>query len=672
LEETASASGARFFEVLTRVLCEVAGTRYALFAEVVSPTRLQIVALTADGRARDPRELELGGNIHEEVLRLGAYHCASDASRLFPEDLLLSELSVQGFTGIALRGLSTQFGVLSAFHDAPLRALPDPTLLLETFALRAAAEVKRVHLERALARQAELTEASTLAYAQTQASEAKLREIVSTCIEGVWTIGAQGGTTFVNAQMASMLGYEPSEMMGRPVSDFAPEDALASLERNMERRRRGVREQHDFRMLRKDGSELLIRMSTTPLQDAAGNFTGALAVVSDLSERQGLERQLQSVQKLESLARLAGGVAHDFNNLLVGILGNVGFALSELPETSPLHAALEDAQHAALRAADLTKQMLAYSGKGRFVLERMSLSKLLEEMTPLLGSGLSKNVQLSLELVSALPEIEADPAQMRQLVMNLLTNAGDALGDQRGTIKVSTGTLSADRAYLAKTYLDEGLPAGEYVFLDVSDTGPGIEPEAVAKIFDPFFTTKFTGRGLGLAAVLGILRGHRGAIRVDSKPKIGSTFRILLPVAAELELDEGPSAPPDSGVFVGQGLVLVADDEEMVRNVATRVLAKCGFRVIAARDGAEAVNVYKDHAAQIVLVLLDVTMPGMGGEDVFRELQRIRPNVRVILTSGYSESDVTSSFDGRGLAGFLQKPWVPSELVRTLRRAFGA
>jgi CheY-like chemotaxis protein len=337
-----------------------------------------------------------------------------------------------------------------------------------------------------------------------------------------------------------------------------------------------------------------------------------------------------------------------------------------------LHAALEDAQHAALRAADLTKQMLAYSGKGRFVLERMSLSKLLEEMTPLLGSGLSKNVQLSLELVSALPEIEADPAQMRQLVMNLLTNAGDALGDQRGTIKVSTGTLSADRAYLAKTYLDEGLPAGEYVFLDVSDTGPGIEPEAVAKIFDPFFTTKFTGRGLGLAAVLGILRGHRGAIRVDSKPKIGSTFRILLPVAAELELDEGPSAPPDSGVFVGQGLVLVADDEEMVRNVATRVLAKCGFRVIAARDGAEAVNVYKDHAAQIVLVLLDVTMPGMGGEDVFRELQRIRPNVRVILTSGYSESDVTSSFDGRGLAGFLQKPWVPSELVRTLRRAFGA
>jgi CheY-like chemotaxis protein len=229
--------------------------------------------------------------------------------------------------------------------------------------------------------------------------------------------------------------------------------------------------------------------------------------------------------------------------------------------------------------------------------------------------------------------------------------------------------MRAEREYLAQTYLDEGLPAAEYVFLEVSDTGPGIEPEAVVKIFDPFYTTKFTGRGLGLAAVLGILRGHRGAVRVDSRPGFGSTFRVLFPRAAELE--EGSHAPPASGVFLGDGLVLVADDEETVRNVATRVLARCGFRVLVARDGAEAVDVYSQHAAQIVLVLLDMTMPGMGGEDVFGELQRIRPDVRVILTSGYSESDVTSSFEGRGLAGFLQKPWVPDELVRTLRRAFG-
>jgi signal transduction histidine kinase len=545
-------------------LCEVAGTRYALFAEVVSKDRLQVVALTRDGRTRELGELELTGSIHQEVLRLGTHHCASDARRRFPEDPLLAELSVQGFMGVSV-GLAhgAPFGVLSTFHDSPLRALPEPTTLLETFALRAAAEVKHVQLERALERQAQLVEASQRAHAQT------------------------------------------------------------------------------------------------------------LAEVTDLSERQGLERRLQSVQKLESLARLAGGVAHDFNNLLVGILGNVGYALSELPESSPLYGALGDAQHAALRAADLTKQMLAYSGKGRFLLERLNLNTLLEEMTPLLGSGLSKKASLTFELAAELPEVEADPAQMRQLILNLLTNAGDALGEQKGVISITTGVMHAERDYLSTTYLDEGLPAGEYVFLQVSDTGPGIEPGAVAKIFDPFFTTKFTGRGLGLAAVLGILRGHRGAIRVDSQRGQGSTFRVLFPVAVEVELEHGPSAPPDSGVFMGQGLVLVADDEETVRNVATRVLAKCGFRVITARDGAEAVKVYAEHAQQIVLVLLDMTMPGLGGDDVFRELQRIRPDVRVVLTSGYSENDVTSAFVGRGLAGFLQKPWVPGELVRTLRRAFG-
>jgi two-component system cell cycle sensor histidine kinase/response regulator CckA len=499
-------------------------------------------------------------------------------------------------------------------------------------------------------------------------SESHLRQIVTTCLEGVWTVDAAGLTTFVNPQMASMLGWEVEEIVGRPVSDFVDSEGRDQLARQLERRRLGIREQHEFAFLRRDGRKLFTLMSTSPLYEPDGSYGGALAVVTDVSERRAFDLKLQSMQRLESLTLLAGGVAHDFNNLLVGILGNLALALAELPKDSFLHEAIQDAQTAALRASELTKQMLAYSGKGRFVLERLDVSHVVEELLPLLMSVVSKNAELVLALADKLPEINVDPAQLRQLVLNLVTNGSDALGERAGAITLKTGVMTADRTYLDTVFLGEEVSEGSYVYIEISDTGRGMEPETLGRIFDPFFSTKFMGRGLGLAAVFGILRAHHGAIHVQSKPDEGASFRALFAAAAP-EARSTVSVLPETG-FRGSGLILVADDEETVRTVAARILVQNGFRVLIACDGEEALSMF-EHEREIAAVVLDVTMPGVGSEKVFRSMRNLRANVPVILTSGYSEKDVTSAFAGEGLAGFLQKPWLPDDLLRSLRRVLG-
>jgi signal transduction histidine kinase/CheY-like chemotaxis protein len=383
--------------------------------------------------------------------------------------------------------------------------------------------------------------------------------------------------------------------------------------------------------------------------------------------------QLQHARKLESLALLAGGVAHDFNNLLVGILGNCDLLLSELEPHSPLAPTIEEIKSAGIRAADLTRQMLAYSGKGRFVVQRINLNQLIREISPLLGSVVPPHTTLRFDLHDPLPEVEADPAQMRQLITNLLANATEALEQQSGTIRIATGVVDIGHADgKDSTYFEQGVRAGPHVFIEVADTGVGMDPDVQARIFDPFFTTKFTGRGLGLAAVLGIVRGHGGAIRVKTEVGRGSSFRALLP-ALTVPRVSAPRVPPRDAKSDGASAacVLVVDDEEAVRKVALRVLEQQGFRALLAADGKTALELYAKHATEIAAVLLDVTMPGLTGEQVFSELRRIRPDVRVVLTSGYSENEATATFTGDGLAGFLQKPWVPEDLVRVLREALG-
>ena len=388
-------------------------------------------------------------------------------------------------------------------------------------------------------------------------------------------------------------------------------------------------------------------------------------------ERKNLEGKLQQAQKLESLGVLAGGIAHDFNNLLTAVLGNAELALMELSPEAPARAEIQQISTAARRAAQLTRQMLAYSGRGKFLVEALDLSKLVEEMAHLLQVSISKNVVLKYNFAENLPAIEADASQIRQVVMNLIINASEAIGEKSGVVTVSTGVIQAERSYLSETYLDENLPEGYYVSLEVADTGCGMDEQTQQKIFDPFFTTKFTGRGLGLAAVLGIVRGHGGALKIDSQPQRGSTFKVLFPASRQpVEESVGPSATEQE--WRGSGVILAVDDEETIRIAAKKILERQGFTVLTAEDGLEALEIFRSRADEIVAVLLDLTMPRLDGEETLRELRRIRPEVRVILSSGYDEEETANRFAGKGLAGFVQKPYGIRPLVEKIRQALEA
>jgi PAS domain S-box-containing protein len=404
-----------------------------------------------------------------------------------------------------------------------------------------------------------------------------------------------------------------------------------------------------------------------------GTVLAMFGTIQDITERkeaeaehQKLTAKVQHAQKLESLGVLAGGIAHDFNNLLTSMLGNADLALEELPASSPARANLQGIETAARRAAELCRQLLAYSGKGRFQVQALDLRQLVEEMGHLLSVSISKHAVLKYNFADNLPAIEADATQMRQVVMNLITNASEAIGERSGVISVSTGAMTCDEAYLREAWSGSELKPGLYTCLEVSDSGSGMDAATLKRIFDPFYTTKFTGRGLGLAAVLGIVRGHRGAIKVYSEPGKGSTFRLLFPAVDEPA--RGLDAPAGPGSWKGRGKVLLVDDEETVRSVGRSILQRAGLTVVLAEDGEQALEAF-EREQDIACVVMDLTMPRMDGEACFRELRRLKPGVQVVLSSGYNEQDVISRFTGKGLAGFVQKPYKASELLARVRRA---
>jgi PAS domain S-box-containing protein len=383
-------------------------------------------------------------------------------------------------------------------------------------------------------------------------------------------------------------------------------------------------------------------------------------------ERRAIDEKLQQAQRLESLGVLAGGIAHDFNNLLVGVLGNVSLGLAEAGN-GPMREFLLGIESAAQRAAELTRQLLAYSGKGRFVIESIDLSVLVRDMTALIETALLRKARLHLGLARGLPAVEADVTQLRQIVMNLLTNGAEALGDGEGEISLRTGVQEIDADYAERTVDGASLLPGRYVYFEVSDNGVGIAPDAIPRIFEPFYTTKFTGRGLGLAATLGIVRSHRGGIKVYSELGRGTTVKVLLPA-----LDTPAPTREETGrdvALVGAGTVLVVDDEPSVRRVARSMLERRGFAVVEAADGAEALRHVEAGDAPIRAVLLDLTMPGLSGHDVFRRIKAAAPSLPVVMMSGYNEQNVTQQFVGKGLAGFVQKPFRASELYEKLAAA---
>ncbi|WP_236015128.1 PAS domain-containing hybrid sensor histidine kinase/response regulator [Geomonas anaerohicana] len=401
-----------------------------------------------------------------------------------------------------------------------------------------------------------------------------------------------------------------------------------------------------------------------------------MIIVVDMSERKRLEQekrlmeaQMLHVQKLESLGVLAGGIAHDFNNILMVVLGNADLAMLRVPPDSPACENLVQIEQAASRAADLARQMLAYSGKGTFVIENLDLNRIVQDMAPMLEVSISKKAQLCYDFTSGLPAISGDATQLRQVILNLVINASEAMEEGMGRISISTKHMQCDRTYLSESWIDDRLPEGCYVVLEVSDTGCGIDRDIIPKIFDPFFTTKFTGRGLGMAAVLGIVRAHKGAIKVYSEKGKGSSFRLLLPCIAGAA--DCPEPPVPQELWRGSGTVLLADDEESIRLLGSDMLQALGFDVRLASDGREALELFEAGMDDIVCVLLDLTMPNLDGEQTFRALRALKPDVKVIMSSGYNEQEVSLKLAGAGLSGFIQKPYKVAEMSRKLSEVLG-
>jgi PAS domain S-box-containing protein len=412
---------------------------------------------------------------------------------------------------------------------------------------------------------------------------------------------------------------------------------------------------------RKDGSRVPILMGATLLEHSPLQWA---SFVLDLTERKQIEERLFQAQKMESIGLLAGGIAHDFNNLLTGVLGNASLALDDLPRSHPVRPRIEEVISASEKAAGLTRQLLAYAGKGQFVIQAVNLSERVRDITELIRASIPKSVRIRLELQEDLPWVAADPSQIQQLVMNLVINAGEAIGEGSGTVLIRTGTVELRRQAARKLHPAFDVAPGPYVQLEVTDDGCGMSEDIFPRIFDPFFSTKFTGRGLGLAAVHGIMRAHKGAIEVHSTPGKGSTFRVLLPPLQQPAESESPLPRLE---VRGTGTILVVDDEQVVRQVAQAALERRGYRVLLAEDGKAALEMFEKHSELISLVLLDLTMPEMGGVEAFQRLKAMRPEIKVLLSSGYNEAEATSRFEGLGLAGFVQKPYTSARLAEKIR-----
>jgi two-component system cell cycle sensor histidine kinase/response regulator CckA len=510
-----------------------------------------------------------------------------------------------------------------------------------------------------------------------RASEQRFRTIFDSVHDAIMVHELESGRILdVNARMTELWGY------GREQACGLEWEALSAGERPhtqheamrwMQRAAAGEPQLFEWLAKHRDGQRFWVEMNMRLA--TIGHDERLLVVARDISdrkraeeERRQLEERMLHAQKLESLGVLAGGIAHDFNNLLCAMLGYADMAARAVRADSPTAEKLGRIRDAAVRASDLCRQMLAYAGKGQMSVEPVDLSRLVEEMGELLRASVAKSSYLRLRLEQELPPVKADPSQLGQIVLNLIVNASEALGNNPGRISLATGRTPCTRERLGEAYLGGALPPGPYVYLEVADTGCGMDEPTMGRLFDPFFTTKFAGRGLGLSAVLGIVRSHRGAIEVKSSPGQGSSFTLLLPAAAA-ETEPKREARAAVGPWRGSGTVLLVDDEPMMRAVGRALLETLGFDVLVAENGRVGTELYRANTDRIALVLLDLTMPELGGEQTFAHIRRIRPDARVLLMSGFGEKDALERFAGRGLAGFLQKPFALDDLAAKIQLA---
>ncbi len=498
----------------------------------------------------------------------------------------------------------------------------------------------------------------------------RLESLLESSGEGIFGLNVEGICTFVNRAALQMLGHPREALLGRSLHEIVhhtrpdgkpypreecPIDAVLA---NGEPRR-GM----DEFFFRADGSSFPIEFSAQPVR-RSGKSDGMVLTFTDISERKKAEEHLLQAAKLESVGVLAGGIAHDFNNILTGILGNASLVLEAFPPGDPNRNLLAEVVRSSERAADLTRQMLAFAGKGRFVLESVDVSEAIQGIGELLGASVPKTARLELHLAPGLPRFSADPAQIHQLAFNLVINAGEATEGRAGVIRVETGVRELLQPLPGEASFGP-IPAGRYVYLAVSDNGAGMGGEIRSRIFEPFFSTKFAGRGLGLAAAMGIARAHHGTIRVESESGRGSRFEVLFPVEAAPRLQPAPVARP----MADARTVLVVDDEDIVRGTTRTMLERRGYKVMMAANGREAVELFREHSGEISLVLLDLTMPVMSGEEAARYLRAIRHDVPILVSSGYPEGEVNRRFAGMRVRGYVRKPYTSTALVEKIQAA---
>ena len=476
--------------------------------------------------------------------------------------------------------------------------------------------------------------------------------------------------TRINQAMLDQYGWKESDMIGVPTSHFYKHDRVQNKEDLRALLESGHRHIETCER-RADGSIVWFEGDYIVLYDENGLQRGHFGVQRDISERKqaederrALEAQMLQAQKLESLGVLAGGIAHDFNNLLTAVLGNINLAQSVCGPGNPSARYLEAAERTLLKAADLTRQMLAYSGRGSFAVEPLDLNALVQEMSHLLAVSIPKKTILNSHLEPELPWVHADASQLQQVVLNLVTNAAESIGENQGRIDIVTGRERLAAGTAAVLLPSRELEPGEYVFLEVADTGCGIAPELLEKIFDPFFSTKRAGRGLGLSSMVGILRAHRGGIRIHSQPGRGSTFRVYLPAGlGTIRKQEIPVAGESPKLT---GTVLLVDDEPAILETGAGLLSQLGFQVRTARDGQEAVALFSVDPAAVDLVLMDITMPRLGGREACLAMRALRPMLPVLLSSGYDERESLRDLPRQGVTGFLKKPYRVQELRQAI------
>jgi len=509
-----------------------------------------------------------------------------------------------------------------------------------------------------------------------------MRQILDNAPIGVFLLNEDKKVKFVNRAFCSATGITESRFIAAEhYSDVLPDavakQCMASDEACV---KSGGLSKSRETIPCVDGKEHIYDVTKLPVQSQNGEMTSIIGIAVDITEqierateKKQMQEQLLHTQKLESLGVLAGGIAHDFNNILTAIMGHAALAESKsINDPIAVEQHLKKVVAATEKAADLCKQMLAYSGKGQFVVKPINLSQQIESILNILEVSLNKGVLLKLLLTEKLPLIEADASQIHQVIMNLVTNANEAIGTNSGFISINTGVMTVDGEYLEQCICADDVKPGRFTYVEVTDTGCGMGKEIAEKIFDPFYTTKFTGRGLGMSAVMGIVRGHYGALNLTSKIDEGTTFRILFPVLDADVPDEADKTHDAAHIdHDSTPAILVVDDEETIRELSVMMLNDVGINeIFTAADGREAVDIYKKHADQIDIVLLDYTMPHMDGEEAFKQLQLINPEVKVILASGYSKQSMQEKFTGQGLAGVIQKPYHMGDLSEKVYATF--